>query len=86
MNNYWSFAFNNTNVPALKSYFNLTLYLVVIGGYLAMLGFKELETGVHIRPDNIEDNILMVRKRLYSLGLEKQALVFVAQQFSSRFY
>lgn len=49
---------------------------------LAMLGFKELETGLHIRPDNIEDNILMVRKRLYSLGLEKQALVFVAQQFS----
>ena len=35
---------------------------------LAMLGFKELETGLHIRPDNIEDNILMVRKRLYSLA------------------
>ncbi len=50
---------------------------------LAMLGFKELETGLHVRPDNIEDDIGMVRKRLYSLGLEQEALVFVAQHFDN---
>jgi len=48
---------------------------------LHLLGFKELEKGLHIRPDNIEDNIDSVRKRLYSLGLERDAAVFSAHDF-----
>jgi hypothetical protein len=43
------------------------------------LGFRELYKGLHIRPDNIEDSILTVRKRLYTLGLEREA-VYLLQQ------
>ncbi|MDR3418955.1 MAG: PaaX family transcriptional regulator C-terminal domain-containing protein [Nevskia sp.] len=50
---------------------------------LQMLGFRELERGLLVRPDNIEDNIGTVRKRLYTLGLEAQACVFVAQGFDA---
>ena len=50
---------------------------------LQLLGFRELYKGLHIRPDNIEDSILTVRKRLYTLGLERKAIVFIATQFES---
>ena len=50
---------------------------------LQLLGFKELYKGLHIRPDNIEDSIMTVRKRLYTLGLEREAIVFIATQFES---
>jgi phenylacetic acid degradation operon negative regulatory protein len=50
---------------------------------LAMLGFRELEGGLYLRPDNIEDSVDAVRKRLHTLGLEKQAPVFVAGQFDA---
>lgn len=50
---------------------------------LAMLGFKALEPGFYIRPDNIEDSISKVRERLLRLGLEKEALVFIAEAFDS---
>ena len=50
---------------------------------LQLLGFRELYKGLHIRPDNIEDSILTVRKRLYTLGLEREAIVFIANQFES---
>lgn len=49
---------------------------------LQLLGFKELHKGLHIRPDNIEDNINTVRQRLYNLGLEREAVVFIAHDFS----
>ncbi len=48
---------------------------------LDMLGFRELERGLFVRPDNIETNISNVRQRLYSLGLEKEASVFIASEF-----
>jgi phenylacetic acid degradation operon negative regulatory protein len=50
---------------------------------LQLLGFRELHKGLHIRPDNIEDSILTVRKRLYTLGLEREAVVFMAPKFDS---
>ncbi|MDM4768922.1 PaaX family transcriptional regulator C-terminal domain-containing protein [Solimonas sp. SE-A11] len=50
---------------------------------LAMLGFRELDGGLHLRPDNIEDSVDAVRKRLHALGLEKQAPVFVAGEFDT---
>lgn len=48
---------------------------------LDMLGFRALEQGLHIRPDNIESDVEAVRKRLYAVGLEREADVFVASQF-----
>lgn len=49
---------------------------------LSLLGFAELEKGLSIRPNNIEQDINAVRKRLVQLGLEPDAHVFVAQSWS----
>jgi phenylacetic acid degradation operon negative regulatory protein len=46
-----------------------------------MLGFQELEKGLHIRPNNIEANVSAVRNRLKSLGLESEAIVCVSSGF-----
>ncbi|MGH8457408.1 MAG: PaaX family transcriptional regulator C-terminal domain-containing protein [Stenotrophobium sp.] len=51
---------------------------------LNMLGFRELERGLLVRPDNIEDGVETVRQRLHTLGLEPEASVFVAQGFDAR--
>jgi phenylacetic acid degradation operon negative regulatory protein len=48
---------------------------------LLMLGFRDLNEHLHIRPNNIEESTDAVRSRLYKLGLEKDALVFSASQF-----
>ena len=48
---------------------------------LNMLGFRELDPGLLVRPDNIEDSVEALRKRLHALGLEPGASVFVANQF-----
>lgn len=48
---------------------------------LDMLGFREFERGLWLRPDNIERNIGAVRGRLRRLGLEAEASVFVASGF-----
>jgi phenylacetic acid degradation operon negative regulatory protein len=48
---------------------------------LQMLGFRQLERGLHIRPDNIEHHLDDVRQRLYKLGLDRQAAVFLADGF-----
>ncbi len=48
---------------------------------LDMLGFRELDPGLWLRPDNIEDGVDAVRARLVKLGLEASAGVFVASQF-----
>lgn len=45
---------------------------------LQMLGFRRFERGLHIRPDNIEPHVDAVRQRLYKLGLERAATVFLA--------
>ncbi|MET1078100.1 MAG: PaaX family transcriptional regulator C-terminal domain-containing protein [Pseudomonas sp.] len=50
---------------------------------LQLLGFRELEKGLHVRPNNIESNVEAVRRRLYGLGLEASARMFVAGQFEA---
>jgi phenylacetic acid degradation operon negative regulatory protein len=45
---------------------------------LSMLGFAELERGLHVRPDNLRGGVEGVRARLHGLGLEREASVFVA--------
>ncbi len=50
---------------------------------LLMLGFRELERDLFVRPDNIEDGVTTVRKRLHALGLEAEACVFVASEFDA---
>jgi phenylacetic acid degradation operon negative regulatory protein len=49
---------------------------------LSMLGFAELDRGFHVRPDNLDGGVEGIRGRLYALGLEKNAAVFVASAFS----
>ncbi len=44
---------------------------------LNMLGFRPLERGLYIRPDNLTPGIGDVRQRLYKLGLDGQASVFL---------
>ncbi len=48
---------------------------------LKMLGFRELEKGLYIRPNNIEKNVGAVCNRLMSLGLEADAIVCVSSDF-----
>jgi phenylacetic acid degradation operon negative regulatory protein len=48
---------------------------------LSMLGLRELDRGLYIRPDNIEQNVDGVRQRLYKLGLDVDASVFRADGF-----
>lgn len=48
---------------------------------LAMLGFRELERGLFIRPDNVEQDLNALRRRLHTLGLETEASVFLASHF-----
>jgi phenylacetic acid degradation operon negative regulatory protein len=48
---------------------------------LSMLGFAELERGLHVRPDNLQGGAAGVRVRLYGLGLERDASIFVASTF-----
>jgi len=49
---------------------------------LSMLGFAELDRGFHLRPDNLDGGVEGIRTRLYALGLERNAPVFVAGSFS----
>ncbi|TJY64991.1 GntR family transcriptional regulator [Sinimarinibacterium sp. CAU 1509] len=50
---------------------------------LQMLGFRELERDLFVRPDNIDDSVTTVRKRLHALGLDTDACVFVATGFDA---
>lgn len=50
---------------------------------LEMLGFRELERGFHVRPDNLVGGVQAVRQRLYALGLERQAPVLRASEFDA---
>ena len=48
---------------------------------LRLMGFTPLESGLHIRPNNIDADLGAIEKHLHTLGLEKRAYVFTAQQF-----
>ena len=50
---------------------------------LQMLGFRELDWGLYVRPDNLADPLPTLRARLHTLGLEAEASVFVAQGFDA---
>ena len=50
---------------------------------LGMLGMRELDPGLHLRPDNLLGGVDAVRDRLHALGLEPQAAVFVARGFDA---
>lgn len=47
---------------------------------LALLGLRELDRGLFIRPDNLRGGVAEVRERLYTLGLDNDAAVFVAHE------
>jgi phenylacetic acid degradation operon negative regulatory protein len=48
---------------------------------LAMLGLRELERGLYVRPDNLSGGVEEVSSRLYTLGLDQDAAVFIATGF-----
>lgn len=48
---------------------------------LGLLGLRELDRGLFVRPDNLAGGVAEARERLYKLGLEPQAAVFVARAF-----
>lgn len=50
---------------------------------LALLGLRELERGLYLRPDNLAGGVAAVRARLYALGLDAGAAVFVARDFDT---
>ena len=50
---------------------------------LAMLGLRELERGLFLRPDNLVGGVDSVRARLVGLGLDSAATVFVASGFDA---
>jgi phenylacetic acid degradation operon negative regulatory protein len=50
---------------------------------LDMLGLRELDRGLHLRPDNLIGGVDELRKRLLSLGLEGDAVVFRATDFDT---
>ena len=51
---------------------------------LAMLGLRELERGLYVRPDNLVGGVGEVRSRLDKLGLDAEAAVFVARDFDAQ--
>lgn len=48
---------------------------------LDLIGFRELDRGFFVRPDNLQGGVADVRSRLYKLGLDADAAVFVASDF-----
>lgn len=50
---------------------------------MAMLGLRELDRGLHVRPDNLVGGVGEVRSRLHRLGLDEAAAVFVATDFDT---
>lgn len=48
---------------------------------LALLGLRELDRGLFVRPDNLVGGVAAARERLHKLGLEREAAVFVASGF-----
>ncbi|MEX8191602.1 PaaX family transcriptional regulator C-terminal domain-containing protein [Comamonas guangdongensis] len=50
---------------------------------LSLLGFRELDPGLYIRPDNFSGSAAGVRERLKDLGLAQDIPVFLAQAFDA---
>jgi phenylacetic acid degradation operon negative regulatory protein len=50
---------------------------------LHLLGLRELDRGLFVRPDNLVGGIAAVRDRLNRLGLEDGAAVFLARDFDA---
>ena len=50
---------------------------------LALVGLRELESGLHLRPDNIAGGVEAARERLQVLGLPQQAPVFAAGELDA---
>lgn len=50
---------------------------------LSLLGFRELDTGLYLRPNNLSGGIETVRGRLLDLGLGEEAAVFKADVFDT---
>lgn len=50
---------------------------------LELLGFRELERGLHIRPNNLDHDIEGLRRRAHALGLEPAASLFRAEGFDT---
>ncbi|MCL4185873.1 MAG: PaaX family transcriptional regulator [Burkholderiaceae bacterium] len=46
-----------------------------------LLGLRELDRGLFLRPDNLAGGVAAARARLQALGLEPEAAVFVARAF-----
>lgn len=46
-----------------------------------LLGFGELERGLHVRPDNLEGGVNVLMDRMRALGLNSGCAVFVATEF-----
>ncbi|OIQ65687.1 hypothetical protein GALL_527530 [mine drainage metagenome] len=46
-----------------------------------LLGFGELERGLHVRPDNLEGGLGTLMERLHGLGLNADCAVFIANEF-----
>jgi phenylacetic acid degradation operon negative regulatory protein len=51
---------------------------------LALLGLRELDRGLYVRPDNLFGGVVEVRARLRNLGLDDAAAVFVATGFDAQ--
>jgi phenylacetic acid degradation operon negative regulatory protein len=49
------------------------------GRALALLGFRELDRGLFVRPDNLVRGVAEVRARLHKLGLDAEAAVFLLE-------
>lgn len=50
---------------------------------LSLLGFRELDTGLYLRPNNLSGGVDNARARLLDLGLGEEAAVFKASVFDS---
>ncbi len=50
---------------------------------LRYLGFRMLEPGIEVRPDNLRGGVAAVRCELHALGLEADALVFEIRQLDA---
>jgi phenylacetic acid degradation operon negative regulatory protein len=50
---------------------------------LRLLGLRELEPDLYLRPDNLEGGVDEARRRLQSLGLDGEATVFLAGGFDA---
>src|SRR5690606_11663264 len=50
---------------------------------LEMLGLRELERDLFVRPDNLVGGADSIRRRLHALGLESDAAVFIASDFDA---